>query len=75
MTASEYTVSVDRFIEAEIKDKYDGRADITPRSHYTAADTQRGYSWHTDIEGLFDGMKTVEVLTVAAGRRTGTETE
>lgn len=75
MTAGEYAVNVDRFIEGQIKDKYDGRADITPRSHYTPADTQRGYSWHTDIEGLFDGMKTVEVLTVAAGRRTGTEAE
>jgi len=68
-------VNVDRFIEGQIKDKYDGRADITPRSYYTPADTQRGYSWHTDIEGLFDGMKTVEVLTVVAGRRTGTEAE
>lgn len=75
MTANEYAVNVDRFIEGQIKDKYDGRADITPRSYYTPADTQRGYSWHTDIEGLFDGMKTVEVLTVVAGRRTGTEAE
>lgn len=75
MTAAEYATNVDRFIEEEIKDRYDGRADITPSSYYTAADTQRGYSWHTDIEGLFDGMKTVEVLTVVAGRRPGTETE
>jgi len=75
MTANEYAVNVDRFIEGQIKDKYDGRADITPRSYYTPADTQRGYSWHTDIEGLFDGMKTVEVLTVVAGRRTSTEAE
>ncbi|QTH80309.1 putative tail sheath protein [Pseudomonas phage pPa_SNUABM_DT01] len=75
MTADEYAVNVDRFIEGQIKDRYDGRADITPSSYYTAADTQRGYSWHTDIEGLFDGMKTVEVLTIVAGRRTsGAET-
>lgn len=74
LTSSEYATNVDRFIEDQVKDRYDGRADITPSSHYTAADTQRGYSWHTDIEGLFDGMKTVEVLTVAAGRRTS-ETE
>lgn len=75
MTAAEYATEVDRFLEGQVKDRYDGRADITPRSYYTAADTQRGYSWHTDIEGLFDGMKTVEVLTVVAGRRPGTETE
>lgn len=75
MTAAEYATNVDRFIEEQIKDRYDGRADITPSSYYTAADTQRGYSWHTDIEGLFDGMKTVEVLTVVAGRRPGTEAE
>lgn len=74
MTAAEYATAVDRFIESQIKDRYDGRADITPRSYYTAADTQRGYSWHTDIEGLFDGMKTVEVLTIVAGRRSGEET-
>jgi len=74
LTSAEYATNVDRFIEDQIKDRYDGRADITPSSYYTASDTQRGYSWHTDIDGLFDGMKTVEVLTVAAGRRT-TETE
>lgn len=74
-TSSEYTTLVDRFLEDQIKDRYDGRADITPRSYYTPADTQRGYSWHTDIEGLFDGMKTVGVLTVVAGRRTGQEAE
>lgn len=74
-TAGEYTTLVDRFLEDQIKDRYDGRADITPRSYYTPADTQRGYSWHTDIEGLFDGMKTVGVLTVVAGRRAGQETE
>lgn len=75
MTAAEYATNVDRFLEEQVKDRYDGRADITPKSYYTAADTQRGYSWHTDIEGLFDGMKTVEVLTVVAGRRPGTETQ
>ncbi len=75
MTADEYTTNVDRFIEEQIKDRYDGRANITPSSYYTPADTQRGYSWHTDIEGLFDGMKTVQALTVVAGRRTGQETE
>lgn len=74
-TAGEYVTDVDRFLEDQIKDRYDGRADVTPRSYYTAADTQRGYSWHTDIEGLFDGMKTVGVLTVVAGRRTGQESE
>ncbi|MNZ81376.1 hypothetical protein D3C78_1000400 [compost metagenome] len=73
MSASEYATNVDRFIEGQVKDRYDGRADITPSSYYTPADTQRGYSWHTDIEGLFDGMKTVEVLTVVAGRRPGQE--
>lgn len=75
LTAGQYVARVDEFIEGQVKDAYDGRADITPRSYYTAADTRRGYSWHTDIEGLFDGMKTVEVLTVAAGRRTDTTGE
>ena len=72
-TAAEYVSDVDEFLDEQVKDKYDGRADITPRSYYTAADTQRSYSWHTDIEGLFDGIKTTEVLTVVAGRRPGTE--
>lgn len=74
-TSAEYTTNVDRFLEDQVKDRYDGRATITPKSYYTPADTQRGYVWHTDIEGLFDGMKTVEVLTIVAGRRTGQETE
>jgi hypothetical protein len=75
LTALQYANRVDRFIEAQIKDCYDQRADITPRSYYTAADTRRGYSWHTDIEGLFDGMKTVQTLTIIAGRRPGTTGE
>ncbi len=74
-TADEYTTDVDRFLEDQVKDRYNGRADITPTSYYTPADTQRGYSWHTDIEGLFDGMKTTEVLTIVAGGRSGQETE
>lgn len=74
-TAGQYITNVDRFIEEQVQDRYDGRADITPKSYYTAADTQRGYVWHTDIEGLFDGMKTVEVLTVVAGRRGEGENE
>jgi hypothetical protein len=69
LTSLQYADRVDRFIEAQTKDCYDQRADITPRSYYTPADTRRGYSWHTDIEGLFDGMKTVETLTIIAGRR------
>lgn len=75
LTALQYADRVDRFIEEQTKDCYDQRADITPRSYYTAADTRRGYSWHTDIEGLFDGHKTVEVLTIIAGRRPGTTGE
>lgn len=74
-TALQYTNDVDKFIEEQTKDCYDSRADITPRSTYTAADARRGYSWHTDIEGLFDGAKTVEVLTITAGRRVDTTTE
>lgn len=75
LTALQYADRVDRFIEAQVKDSYDSRADVTPSSYYTAADTRRGYSWHTDIEGLFDGMKTVQQLTIIAGRRTDTTTE
>lgn len=75
LTSLQYADRVDRFIEAQTKDCYDLRADITPRSYYTPADTRRGYSWHTDIEGLFDGMKTVETLTIIAGRRPGTTGE
>lgn len=74
-TAAEYVSDVDRFLEGQIKDRYDGRADITPRSYYTAADARRGYSWHTDIEGLFDGAKTVQALTIVAGRRSEQESE
>lgn len=74
-SAQRYASDVDRFLDGQIKDRYDGRADITPRSYYTAADTRRGYSWHTDIEGLFDGMKTVESLTIIAGRRPGDNQE
>lgn len=72
LTALQYASRVDEFITTETNGCYDQRADITPRSYYTAADTRRGYSWHTDIEGLFDGMKTVETLTIIAGRRTAT---
>lgn len=74
-TAGEYTDQVDGFLEDEIKDRYDSRADITPKSFYTAADTRRGYSYQTEIEGLFDGEKTVQALTIIAGRRVAAETE
>lgn len=74
-TALQYVNDVDTFIEEQVKDAYDSRADITPRSYYTAADARRGYSWHTDIEGLYDLNKNVEVLTIVAGRRPATTGE
>lgn len=71
---SQYADRVDNFLEEQVKDRYDQRADITPKSYYTAADTQRGYSWHTDITGLFNSNQNVEQLTIIAGRQTDTTT-
>lgn len=68
-TNLQFLKSVDDYIVEQTTGRYDNRVDITPKSQFTKADEQRGYSWHTDITMAGQGMKTVETLTIIAERR------
>jgi hypothetical protein len=70
---SQFVERVDQYIIEQSNGRYDNRGVVTPRSYYTAADEQRGYSWRTDISFAGQGMKTVETLTIIA-KRAGEET-
>jgi len=66
---SEFLALIDEYIVEQTNGRYHDRVDVTPRSYYTAADEQRGYSWHTDITFSGQGIKTVETLTIISERR------
>lgn len=59
---------VNQFINDAVVGKFDSRFVITPKTYFTAADLQRGYSWTTDIEIAAPNMKTVATLSVTAKR-------
>lgn len=60
---------VEKFINDDIKDRFDNRADIIPEVYYTQADTERGYSWSTRIKLGADNMQTVNTFEIEAFRR------
>lgn len=63
---------IDRSNRSIINDcdgKFDGRFDIIPRTYYTPADKQRGYSWSCDIEIRGEVMPTVGTYSLIVQRR------
>lgn len=48
--------------------RFDNRFTIVPRTFYTRADEQRGYSWSTEIELYANNSRTVGSFTIVAKR-------
>jgi hypothetical protein len=59
---------VEKFINDDIKDRFDGRFVIIPEVYFTQADTERGYSWSTRIKLYAANMKTVNTFEIEAYR-------
>lgn len=60
---------VEKFINDDIKDRFDNRADIIPEVYFTQADLERGYSWSTRMKLGADNMQTVNTFELEAYRR------
>jgi hypothetical protein len=60
---------VEKFINDDIKDRFDNRADIIPEVYFTQADMDRGYSWSTRMKLGADNMQTVNTFELEAYRR------
>ena len=60
---------VEKYINDDIKDRFDGRFVIIPEVYFTLADVQRGYSWSTRIKIYAANMKTVNTFELEAYRR------
>ena len=58
-----------RSIAEDCDGKFDKRFDITPKTYYTPADNQRGYSWTCDIEVKGNVMPTVGTYSLIVQRR------
>lgn len=72
LTPAQFTERVNNFIVAETLGKFDGRAIITPKAHFTSLDEARNYSWTVPLECELNGMKTVMTGYVVARRRSDT---
>ncbi|BAW19003.1 putative tail shealth protein [Ralstonia phage RP12] len=59
---------VEKFINDDVKDRFDGRFVIIPEVFFTQADTDRGYSWSTRIKLGAANMKTVNTFELEAYR-------
>jgi hypothetical protein len=59
---------VEKFINDDVKDRFDGRFVIIPEVYFTQADTARGYSWSTRIKLGAANMKTVNTFDLEAYR-------
>lgn len=59
---------VEKFINDDVKDRFDGRFVIIPEVYFTQADTDRGYSWSTRIRLGAANMKTVNTFELEAYR-------
>ncbi len=63
-----FLAEVERRMLLLVKGKYDLRTDITPIAYYTAMDNALGTHYHLDVEAAFNGMKTVQQLTIISKR-------
>jgi hypothetical protein len=59
---------VDNFIQARVKDKFDGRYVIKPQTQFTDMDLLRGFSWTLPIKIYANNMKTVMTTYTQAFR-------
>ncbi len=59
---------VEKFINDDVKDRFDKRFVIVPEVFFTQADLDRGYSWSTRIKIYAANMKTVNTLELEAYR-------
>jgi hypothetical protein len=59
---------VEKFVNDDVKDRFDGRFVIVPEVYFTQADIDRGYSWSTRIKIYAANMKTVNTFELEAYR-------
>lgn len=71
LTKEQFIERSNEAILALIKDKFDDRVVITPRTFFTAADNQRGYSWHCELLIQMNNMMTVGTYSVVVDRLEG----
>lgn len=65
----EFIDMVNEKFNRAVHEAYDQRAEITPNAHQTGFDNVLGFSYHLDVHALFSNAKTVQVLSIASGRR------
>jgi hypothetical protein len=69
LTSDQYIERSDELIRDKVKNKYDGRAVIVPRTYISAGDEARGYSYSCEVTMYANNMKTVGQFTIVARRR------
>lgn len=69
LTSAQLEESVNNFVAAQVKDKFDGMFVIIPNATVTEFDAIRGYSWTLGIKLGANNMRTVMSTFVEAYRR------
>lgn len=73
LTAEQFAERSDRLINAELKDRFGTRFLFNAVTSFTPDDTQRGWSWSTQVDVGANGQMTVGSYTIVARRRADME--
>lgn len=69
LTTEQYIERSDELIKDKVKNKYDGRVVVVPRTYISSGDEARGYSYSCEVTMYANNMKTVGTFTIVARRR------
>lgn len=70
LSAAQFLERSDEAITNYVRNKYDGRVIIEPRTFFTDVDAILGYSWSTEIKFYAPTMRTVNHVTIVSERST-----
>lgn len=68
LTPEQFLAQSDRLLNDAVSNKYDGRAQIVPRTIMTAADTANGFSWTTICDVGMSTMPLVNSIQINSDR-------
>ena len=63
-----YMQVMNNMILQMVSGRYNGRVQVVPRTYFTAADDERGYSWHCEVAVYANNPRTTMVFDLVTRR-------
>lgn len=68
LTKAQFIERSDNMILQMVSGRYNGRVQVVPRTYFTAADDERGYSWHCEVAVYANNPRTTMVFDLVTRR-------